>query len=665
MIGILSPGILKIPHLEALLGAPPVTVPPFRHPSDLTAIAGWGHKPTAKRARRYALAHHLPYLALEDGFLRSVGLGSQDPPLSLIVDDLGIYYDATQVSRLESLIPNTLSTTGLARARALRSAWRAARVSKYNHLPEDRTPLPSPAVLVVDQTFGDPAIGYGLAAPESFQRMLDAALREHPDATVLVKIHPDVFAGLKRGHFDLTTLARLTRVRVLARDVHPVSLLEHVTAVYTVTSQMGFEALLWGRRVRTFGMPFYAGWGLTEDELTAPARRSAVDLEQLIHATLVAYPRYLDPETGERCEVERLLDWMALQRRMRERFSGPIRAPGFSPWKRPLVVAFLQGSQVSFAPHRHDAPNETLAVWGMAATPPATPTLRLEDGFLRSVGLGADLIRPLSWVVDTRGMYYDATRASDLEVLLQTAVFDAPLLARAQTLRARIVAAGLTKYNVGSGTWRRPMGVDRVILVPGQVEMDASIRRGAPGIRRNLDLLKATRAAHPTAYLIYKPHPDVLAGLRSRGEGEAETREWCDALVTDVPMGALLEQVDELHVLTSLAGFEALLRGKTVVCHGQPFYAGWGLTIDREPPTRRTRKLSLEMLVAGALLLYPTYVSRATGRFTTAERALDELLDWRAREAGARLPWWRQLLRPMLGWCAAWRDGIDQGWQGD
>ncbi|MTW22671.1 capsular polysaccharide biosynthesis protein [Allochromatium palmeri] len=659
MIGILSRGILRIPGLETLLGEPVVPVSPWRaRPEPLSAIAGWGFKPTSHRARDYARRHDLPYLALEDGFVRSVGLGNQDPPLSLLSDDLGVYYDATRPSRLETLIQRPLSDVETARARAVRTAWCMARVSKYNHLREEQAPLPYPAVLVVDQTFGDPAITHGLADPTRFQHLLDAALDENPDATILLKIHPDVFAGRKRGHFDPKRLARLQRVQVLTRDVHPVSLLERVEAVYTVTSQMGFEALLWGRRVRVFGMPFYAGWGLTEDELPAPERRAPVGLESLIHGALIAAPRYLDPETGERCEIERLLEWMGLQRRMRERFPESIQALNFSAWKRPLVRRFMQGSQVEFSGGEHqltasDAP--PLAVWGLAPAPEGRPVLRLEDGFLRSVGLGADLVEPLSWVIDQHGLYYDPSRPSDLEILLEIHDFDEALLERARRLCERIVASGLTKYNVGTARWQRPVSAKRVILVPGQVESDASIRRGAPGIRRNLELLRAVREANPEAHVLYKPHPDVTAGLRAGGEHESAARAWCDELIVDVPMATLLDGVDELHVLTSLAGFEALLRGKRVVCHGQPFYAGWGLTEDRLPLARRTRRLSLERLVAGALLLYPTYVSRVTGRFTTAERALDELLEWRAR--GARLAWWhRWLVRPVLGRLAAVRD---------
>jgi capsular polysaccharide export protein len=278
---------------------------------------------------------------------------------------------------------------------------------------------------------------------------------------------------------------------------------------------------------------------------------------------------------------------------------------------------------------------------------PAPSLVRLEDGFLRSVGLGADLVRPLSWVMDRTGMYYDATRPSDLETLLQTATFDGAMLERARALRERIVGAGLTKYNVGAGSWRRPSAARKVVLVPGQVESDASIAYGAPGVRTNIDLLRAARRAAPDAYLVYKPHPDVVAGLRKQGQGESEAAQLCDEIVIDAPMHALLAEVDELHVLTSLAGFEALLRGKPVRCEGLPFYAGWGLTTDAHRCERRTRRLTLDELVAGALILYPTYVSRTTGAFTTPERALDELLAWR-EQGPSTMPLWRKLLRAVL-----------------
>lgn len=651
----LSRAIARLPGLETLLKAPVIHRWSVLSPGAARGVLAWGRKPSARAAEFYAARHGLPLLRLEDGLLRSVGLGNEAPPLSIVTDDIGIYYDATKPSRLESLVLQERNPSHAERARDLVSAWREGRVSKYNRARELRSPIEDGFVLVIDQTLGDASIRFGQADEASFGRMLEAALDEFPQATVLLKVHPDVLAGRKRGHFDRLSAAQASRVRILGEDVHPVGLIERALAVYTVTSQVGFEALMWGKPVRTFGMPFYAGWGLTGDALQAPERRRPRTLENLVHAALIDYARYIDPETGARCEVERVVEWMGLQRRMRARLPPVVDAVAFSLWKRPIVRAFLQGSTVRFrsssSPVGEDVPQ---VVWGtrQLESPPAARApgvIRLEDGFLRSVGLGADLVRPLSWVIDTRGIYYDATRPSDLEDLLQKAEFDASLLQRARRLRERIVAQGLTKYNVAGRAWRRPEAARRVILVPGQVESDASLAFGAPRIRRNIELLRAVREANPDAFVVYKPHPDVVAGLRKQGTGEAAAAEWCDEIVIDSPMGELLAQVDEVHVLTSLAGFEALLRGKIVHCHGQPFYSGWGLTHDHAPCERRTRRLDLDELVAGVLITYPTYVSRATGSFTTPERALDELLAWRAHNGGA-LPWWRKPLRLLLGW---------------
>jgi len=653
----LSLGIELTGNLERFLDRP-IVFRPRRWPDEVAAMLGWGLKGAKSLAARdEAQRRGLPYLALEDGFLRSVELGHRSPPLSLALDDRGIYYDARGPSRLEALIAAPHSDEQHGRAEALRTAWRMARVSKYNHAREAPPPVAGPFVLAVDQTAGDASIAYGLASAASFQRMLEAALDEHPHLPVVLKVHPDVVAGRKAGHFGRLSAGAAARVTLLADDAHAPALLEPAQAVYAVTSQLGFEALLWGKPVRCFGMPFYAGWGLTGDELPAPERRRApqpVTLADLTHAALVEYPRYIDPETLQRCEAERLVEWMGLQRRQRERFPPRLQGVGFANWKQPYARAFFSGSTLAFVergePPIKDVP---IAAWGRPSDVGAE--LRVEDGFLRSVGLGADYVQPLSWVIDKRGMYYDASGPSDLENLLSTTHFDDPLLARAAALRKAIVADGITKYNVGSGRWQRPPGRREVVLVPGQVEGDASITWGAPRIRTNLALLQAVREQRPDAWVAYKPHPDVLARVRPGNEDVAELRRWCDEIVTGVPMHQLLVEVDEVQVLTSLAGFEALLRGKRVVCHGSPFYAGWGLTEDLLTHPRRTRRLVLDELVAGALVLYPTYVSRTSGAFTTPERALHELAHWKD-SAPTRPPLRLRVLRALK----RWRDRLRQ-----
>lgn len=641
-----SDRLTALDHLPEFLGAPVVHPHNVQDRTKVCAVLAWGCKPSAAKAKAYAAQNGLPVWQLEDGFLRSVGLGNSDLPLSIVVDDIGIYYDATRPSALETMISRPMETEQIRRAQTLAEQWRQGRVSKYNHSREMHSGLPERFVLVADQTYGDMSIRYGLADESNFTRMLEAALDEHPDKTVLLKVHPDVFDGRKRGHFDRLTPGQAARVQVLGKDVHPAGLLEHAEAVYAVTSQMGFEGLLWGKPVHSFGMPFYAGWGLTCDALPPPERRKPVALENLIHAALIAYPRYIDAETGKRCSAEQVLQYLTLQRRMRERFPEQLYLLGFARWKKPVARAYFAGSQVKFVKYSRQIPaGATLAVWGRKPLPERLPSnieqMRVEDGFLRSVGLGADLVWPLSWVTDRRGIYYDATCPSELEELLQNARFDSELTTRAKHLREAIVSHGLTKYNVGEGAWRRPDGTFKVILVPGQIETDASIRYGSPAIRTNLELLQKVREANPDAYIIYKLHPE-----NQSTEEKRNAVNWCNEVLHEMPITALYDSIDEVHVLTSQSGFEALLRGLPVVTYGQPFYAGWGLTDDKFPPTRRTRQLSLDELVAGVLILYPTYVSRRTRHFTTPERALKELLEWR-KEGATPPPLWMRAKR----WC--------------
>jgi capsule polysaccharide export protein KpsC/LpsZ len=291
--------IASVPHLATFLADRP------------RAVAGWGRKPSGRRAVWLSRLLRRPLALLEDGFIRSVARNS--PPLSLLVDDLGVYYDARRPSRMEQTIAEGATPADADRARKLAALWRANRVSKYNHAPDYAAQLPGRYVLVVDQTFGDLSITGGLATSESFPSMLTAAIAENPEATIVVKVHPDVFTKGKQGHFPPALLDH-PRVLVIDADCHAPSLIAAAEAVYCVTSLMGFEALLWGRRVRCFGMPFYAGWGLTDDHLPAPRRRGRAALEDVVHAALVALARYVDPASGRRWEAENAIAHVAESR---------------------------------------------------------------------------------------------------------------------------------------------------------------------------------------------------------------------------------------------------------------------------------------------------------------------------------------------------------------
>lgn len=327
-----------------------------------------------------------------------------------------------------------------------------------------------------------------------------------------------------------------------------------------------------------------------------------------------------------------------------------IIAVGMRRWKaeslRPVLTAHCTdlhfAKNAAAARALNPAGADGIAIWG-ALPPPGIAALantsgaallRIEDGFVRSVGLGSDFIPAQSLIIDRSGIYFDATTASDLETMLQTRDFTPAELAEAAKMRTFIVAQGLTKYNIEphlAPLWNA--GGRPVVLVPGQVETDASIMLGGAALRTNLALLQAVRAARPDAWIVYKPHPDVMSGNRSGKIARREAAEIADWIESEASIVSCIEACDEVHTISSLSGFDALLRGKPVVTYGAPFFAGWGLTEDRAIAmpawSRRSRRLTIDVLVAGALLHYPIYWNSDTNTITDCETTLSRIAEAR------------------------------------
>jgi capsular polysaccharide export protein len=660
---IYSPGLWRLRHeVAALSELAPVRGARWRAlPSDAT-VAGWGHKPTADYAMAVAAKRKAPYLAIEDGWLRSVRPGSAEPPSSLVLDRSGIYYDARGPSDLETMLESAraISPTEQSEAGAAVDLLRRHRLSKYNEAPpeDDLSEIGTSAagtVLVADQTFGDASIAGGLADARSFQSMVEAAVTENPGARVIVKLHPEVTSGRKRGYLAAALPEGCT---VLSRRVNPWALLERVDKVYTVSSQLGFEALMAGRPVVCFGMPFYAGWGLTDDRVKCPRRTSRVSLAMLVHAAFFNYCRYLDAWRRHETDFFTAADQLLF---LRQRFlanSRPVTGFRITAWKRRAVRTFLDGpGPVSFTRNletaiaRSQAQDGAVAAWGTAAGRIAGPVrkagvdlMTVEDGFLRSVGLGASFTPALSYVFDSSGIYYDPSRPSDLEAILQSTRFDAALVERARALVAVLIERQLTKYNPAAGTVAlQPPAGREVVLVPGQVADDAAVCLGGGDLYEaepmeqggaNIALLKRVRARRPDAFIVFRPHPDVAAGLRAGRVPERLARQSADHIDTGASILATMEVADRVETIASLTGFEALIRGKPVTVHGQPFYSGWGLTEDLCPLPRRSRRLTIEELVAGVLIVYPRYFDPVSGRVCPVEVAVERLAHMRKQGPG-------------------------------
>ncbi|NUX58102.1 capsular polysaccharide biosynthesis protein [Paraburkholderia youngii] len=499
-------------------------------------------------------------------------------------------------------------------------------------------PRSSERVLLVDERVrskGSSAIATRRSS-RAFARMLQAATSAHPHAEFWIAQSNDPGRGRWLSASSELTLPAGTRH--FADHESLGAALPHVDHVYTLGASEGIHALLAGARVHVFGAPYYAGWGLTHDDQPLPNRTARPTLATLFDVVFVRSTRYLNPSTHAPGTLDDLLDSIELQQAVQQRFADlhNVAALRFQWWKRPFATPYITAGNSSLrwsAEPQSVQAHECAVLWGARSAEGLAPEvrcIRIEDGFFHSTGLGSDMIAPRSQVIDRRGLYFDASQPSDLSVLLNETAFSDAELTRAAALRSKVVQLGVTKYNLGRRrpAWTAPAG-KQIVLVPGQVADDASIRLGTRAIGTAHALLREVRRLRPDAFVIYKPHPDVLSGNRN---GLIDAQQLADVVDIEADLLSLVDAADEVHTLSSLAGFDALLRGKAVFTYGLPFYAGWGLTHDALAPLPwRHRTLTLDMLCAGVLLRYPLYFDWKTRLFTTPEAVVEQLAPQAAR----------------------------------
>lgn len=668
-----SYGILRNTQIPKLFSTDTIRKLPRKASKQITendALVGWGYKPNTQHSRNVAVENNLPYIALEDGFIGWLNHPSQSKPsdrLSYVLDKQGIYYNSLKPSGIDARL-DSLEGFDQERCQNLKALLSKLGVSKYNQARQssprwlDRLSSSHDlkVLLLIDQTYGDASIKYSGGSEKSFDDMLDWAaekLRKDPNKSLVIKTHPDVVLGKKKGYLvsALTEAFKAefqNRVHVLTQDVAPKDLISLASEVAVVSSQMGFEALWYDKKVNCFAWPFYAGRGLTHDKCYSPISysRKQCTLLELIHVALIQYPVYLHPDTQEPCEVETIVDYLQAHFLAREFQCEDLHVPNVSLWKRSFIPEFLAGSvrKIQFSSKRESKKSEGSIelIWGMkdaaaesgdsrlrgndeVAGESTSTVWRMEDGFIRSVGLGADLRRPSSLVLDDEGIYYNGKQASRLESLLNNYQLNEYEKHRAKQLVDLVVKSAVTKYNVDDSSdvsaYGSKAGDKEIILVVGQFQKDLSMQFGAVDFSDNLSLLKKVREDFPDAYVIYKEHPDVYSGVRPGRLSEQQVLQLADEYLTDTGLLSLFSITDRVCTICSLTGFEALLRGIKVSTYGLPFYAGWGLTQDHYVFARRTENRSVEELAYIALVLYARYVDWGTRKLTTPESVIAAL----------------------------------------
>ncbi|EAK0772752.1 capsular polysaccharide biosynthesis protein [Campylobacter jejuni] len=618
---------------------------------------GWGRKKSGLKAMNLAKKYKAKFILLEDGFIRSLNLGVENSPsFSMVKDDIGIYYDATMPSKLENLL-NTyeFKDEEIKQAKKAIELIKKYKISKYNNnldIPDDYFQKDEKRVLIITQTANDTSLEFGLAKDFKTLDMIKDAIKENPKSKIYIKIHPDVLSGKKQSDLDINSLPK--ECILITENFNPIALLEFFDKVYTKTSGMGFEALMQECECICYGMPFYAGWGLTKDKLECKRRMQKRSLEEVFYAAYILYSEYFNPYLNQKSNIFDTIQTLAKYKDIEKVNSNRLFMLGFTLWKRHFIKPFFNAkdNEIIFLNSLKSLvryklkEDDKFFIWGKKYDENTLKNLLLvkakeqnltnfspkvslvEDGFIRSISLGSDLTRPFSLIVDDKGLYIDPNKPSKLEELLQNEIFDENMLNRAKNIIKILLENRFSKYN---GLKHENLKINaktgqKIILIPDQVEDDASMILGGFGLS-TLDLLKEVRSKNQDAYIIFKPHPDVLSGNRVGLKDETLILEFCDEIVKDCSIDSAIKIADEIHTITSTSGFDALLRAKKVFTYGMPFYAGWGLTKDKYRCERRTRKLSLEELVAGALIAYPRYINPKTKTLCEIEVCLDIMLN--------------------------------------
>jgi capsular polysaccharide export protein len=619
----------------------------------------WGYK-ERPALLKYASKNNIPFYRIEDGFIRSVQLGaSKSTPISLVVDSKALYYDATEPSDLEDML-NTYDFGSdkelLERALKCIEILKKQNISKYNNvLSKDIEEIygvkEKKRILVIGQVEDDQSIMRGCSKEVTNNDLVILAKLENPDAEIIYKPHPDVLFGKRPMQSNPNDVKHIAKV-----ITEPLSLTDSfqtIDHVYTITSLSGFEALLRGIPVTTFGAPFYSGWGLTDDRQKVDRRNRTLTVEEIFAAAYILYPKYMHPITREIITIEEALSIISLMKELEANKPQEEHFPE-SEWEIkeesestigvlskgiqviPHLQSFFKG-EVVFGPFENPEELTYIAGWGMKPSAQKAialakkhniPYLGLEDGFLRSIGLGVDGAPPYSICIDDVGIYYDATRPSRLENILNGIGWEREeLLEDAKKAIELIRKSYLSKYNhapmINPGLFVNS-GRERVLIVD-QTLGDMSITLGLASKERFKEMYQAAKRDNPNADIYIKTHPDVISGKKEANLSPSDVDSQTTFIYDDCNPMSLVEKVDKVYVVTSQLGFEALLLGKEVHCFGMPFYAGWGITKDQLKVDRRTKQRTLVEVFAAAYILYIRYLNPVTNQPGTIFDVIDYL----------------------------------------
>jgi hypothetical protein len=325
-------------------------------PNNEVIFVGWGRKlPWGAKFHIFRgdifKSVAIQSLTIEDGFLRSMGSGLlHTRPASLSIDKKGIYFDAETPSSLEDLLNQYDFSTNseiLRRAKTGIEIMKAARLTKYYDIrPYDENPkfvkTSRYSILVIGQVEDDASISAGKAKVRTNVDLVMQAKMDFPDADIYFRPHPDYWNGNRKSGSNVRKLKNICAIVPPESSLY--ELFDVVDHVYTITSLAGFEALVHGLKVTTFGVPFYSNWGLTEDVVKEPRRKRKLTLEELFAGAYLLYPTYFHYKSDEPVTFEETSSYFIVESLKHLNVFDLDKAPGLyrkcRPFKEFLSLPF-------------------------------------------------------------------------------------------------------------------------------------------------------------------------------------------------------------------------------------------------------------------------------------------------------------------------------------
>lgn len=616
---------------------------------NIDIYMGWGYKKYAENARKSALKQNKPYYTIEDGFLRSLYTSKfSKTPLSVVVDKKSIYFDSQTISDLETiLVHDDVNDTQIQESHDAMDFFRTHHLSKYCvTVPYDTDICPEDfnenSVLLIDQTLNDASLLYGGIKEKDLPDIIKNSKQKFAGKTIFLKTHPEVISGHKQSCFG--TLCHDTDIKLIPHTVSLPTLLRQKPHVVVLTSLAGFEGLIYGCSVTCYGISWYSGYRLTDDMHPDAdmiyKRRKKRTLAEIFYLAYIKYPVYINPVTLKRGTFWDTALYLSRCMRHVQTVSGHLYIFGFRPWKRRDMIPFFKTpfNKITYVKNIDHAIKQgiltnkyaKILVWSykntkdieyIQAKKTNIPILRCEDGFIRSYGLGSDFIPPFSIAIDTQDLYFyhDKKNPSDIQTFLNIPTMNYQM-ERIENLYKKITEHHINKYNIDKICDLKIQTDKQIILLIGQVDDDASLRYGGliSGISGNSDMIEYARLHYPNAFIIYKPHPDVLRGNRI---GQIKNKDKIDRIETNASVLSCIDAAHHIISMTSLSGFEGILRGKQVTLLGKPFYHAFAQLYPLPPQ-------KMMDMVRGVFVDYPIYINtdNVDLPYGTPERVIEKIL---------------------------------------